>query len=144
MPFGLCNVPATFQRLMETVLGGLAHNTCMVYLDDILVVGRTFEEHLQNLETVFQRLKSAGLRLKPEKCCFASRKVEYLGYIVSEQGISADPKKVEAIKNYPIPKDVKSLRSFTGLALYYRRFIPSFSKTAAPFFKLMKKDMPFH
>ena len=84
MPFGLCNVPATFQRLMETVLGGLAHNTCMVYLDDILVVGRTFEEHLQNLETVFQRLKSAGLRLKPEKCCFASRKVEYLGYIVSE------------------------------------------------------------
>ena len=98
MPFSLCNAPATFQRLMETVLGGLAHNTCMVYLDDILVVGKTFEEHLQNLETVFQRLKSAGLRLKPEKCCFSSRKVESFGYIVSEQGISADPKTVEAIK----------------------------------------------
>ena len=91
MPFGLCNAPATFQRLMEPVLVGLAREKCIVYLDDILVMGRTLEEHLDNLSQVLLRLKQAGLRLKLRKCHLAKRKVCYLGYVVSNEGISADP-----------------------------------------------------
>ena len=143
MPFGLCNAPATFQRLMETVLAGLARESCMVYLDDILVIGKSFDEHLQNLRRVFTRLREAGLSLKPRKCRLGMHSVEYLGYVVTEAGIAADPKKVTAVCDFPIPKDLKALRSFVGLASYYRRFIPSFSRVAAPLFELTKKDMPF-
>ena len=140
MPFGLCNAPATFQRLMEAVLVGLAS---IVYLDDILVMGRTFEEHLDNLTQVLSRLKQAGLRLKPKKCHLAKRKVCYLGYVVSNEGISADPVKVEAVKSFTTPTDVRQLRSFLGLASYYRRFIPSFSRVASPLFALTRKDVLF-
>ena len=91
MPFGLCNAPATFQRLMEAVLGGLTRDSCMVYLDDILVVGRTFEEHLSNLAKVIDHLGEANLCLKPSKCHLVKREVEYLGHIVSSHGIAADP-----------------------------------------------------
>ena len=143
MPFGLCNAPATFQRLMETILTGLARDLCVVYLDDILVIGKTFVEHLQNLRQVFGHLREAGLRLQPKKCHLALHSVEYLGYVVTDQGISADPRKVEAIREFPTPCDLKALRSFVGLASYYRRFIPSFSKIAAPLFALTKKDAPF-
>jgi len=143
MPFGLCNAPATFQRLMETVLAGLTRSSCMVYLDDILVIGKSFDEHLQNLKQVFQRLRDAALRLKPAKCHLLAQQVEYLGYVVTEHGISADPKKVEAIQSFPVPSDLRSLRSFLGLASYYRRFIPSFSKIANPLFALTKKDVAF-
>ena len=87
MPFGLVNAPATFQRLMEVVLNGLARHGCMVYLDDVLVVGRTFEEHNDNLARVFQRLRSAGLTLKPKKCKFAQLEVCYLGHVVSAEGV---------------------------------------------------------
>jgi len=91
MPFGLCNAPTTFQRLMEAVLFGLAQEKCIVYLDDILVMGKTFEEHLDNLFQVFSRLRQAGLRLKPRKCHLARRRVFYLGYVVSSEGINARP-----------------------------------------------------
>ena len=87
MPFGLCNTPATFQRLMETVLAGLVRTCCVVYLDDILVVGRTVEEHLDNLKKVFERLQEAGLRLKLKKCYFLREEVEYLDHVVSADGI---------------------------------------------------------
>ena len=140
MPFGLCNAPATFQRLMETVL---ARTSCMVYIDDILVVGKTFEDHLLNLRKVFDRLREAGLRLKPTKCHLAKHQVKYLGYIVSAQGIAADPKKVEAIKSFPVPANLKNLRSFLGLASYYRRFIPRFAVEANPLHALTSKDSPF-
>ena len=143
MPFGLCNAPATFQRLMETVLAGLARKRCIIYLDDILVVGRTFEEHLRNLCEVFERLRQFGLRLKPSKCHLAKRQVTYLGYNVSEGGISADSSKVDAVKRFPTPNDVSSLRSFLGLASYYRRFVPGFSKVAEPLFALTRKDVTF-
>lgn len=143
MPFGLCNAPATFQRLMESVLGGLARNSCMVYLDDILVIGKSFSEHLQNLRQVLVRLREAGLCLKPKKCCLAKRQVEYLGYIVTTEGIVPDPKKVAAVRDFMVPKDLKTLRSFLGLASYYRRFISSFSKIAAPLFELTRKDTPY-
>ena len=143
MPFGLCNAPATFQRLMEAVLVGLAREKCVVYLDDILVMGKTFEEHLDNLAQVLSRLRQAGLKLKPKKCHLAKRRVCYLGYVVSSEGISADPAKVEAVKNFATPADVRQLRSFLGLASYYRRFIPAFSKVATPLFALTRKDALF-
>ena len=140
MPFGLCNAPSTFQRLMERVLTGLARDVCIVYLDDILVMATTFEEHLFNLRCVFDRLRNAGLRLKPSKCYLARRKVEYLGYVISDRGVAADPKKIKAVQEFPTPTNLKQLRSFLGLASYYRRFICNFSKVANPLFALMKKD----
>jgi len=143
MPFGLCNAPATFQRLMETVFSGLARDKCFVYLDDVLVVGQTFEEHLSNLREVFGRLKEAGLKLKPSKCHLAKSQVAYLGYVVSRQGITADPSKVAAVREFPIPKSVRELRSFLGLASYYRRFIPGFSRIAGPLFALTHKGSEF-
>ena len=109
MPFGLCNAPATFQHLMKCVLAGLARNSCMVYLDDILVIGKSFEEHLQNLRQVFTRLREAGLRLKPKKCCLAKRQVEYLGYVMTSAGIAPDPKKVTAVHDFVVPQDLKIL-----------------------------------
>ena len=143
MPFGLCNAPATFQRLMEAVLAGIARERCMVYLDDVLVVGKDFQEHLANLKAVFDRLRVAGLKLKPTKCYFGSDQVEYLGYIVSQGGISADPRKVVAIQDFPPPRDVKTLQSFLGLASYYRRFISGFSVVANPLFCLTRKNVEF-
>ena len=132
MPFRLCNALATFQRLMETVLAGLARDKCFVYLDNILVVGRSFKEHLCNLREVFGRMRKARLHLKPEKCHLAKCEVAYLGYKVSNQGIAAEPNKVKAVKEFPIPGKVKQIQSFSGLAPYYHRFIPGFSKINFP------------
>ena len=117
MPFGLCNGPSTFQRLMESVLMGLSRSRCMVYLDDVMVIGRNFTEHLENLREVFGRFRQANLKLQPEKCFL---EVLYLGYVVSRKGISADVQKVEAVRSFPRPTNLTSLRSFLGLASYYR------------------------
>ena len=138
MPFGLVNAPATFQRLMEIVLVGLARTGCHVYLDDVLVFGKTLEEHNQNLREVLDRIRRAGLRMKPKKCSIAQTSVEYLGHVVSAEGVQTNPKKLLAVQGYPIPRDVHSLRSFLGLASYYRRFVPGFSKIASPFHALTK------
>ena len=143
MPFGLCNAPATFQRLMESVLHGLIGRSCMVYLDDVLVLGDSVEEHIANLRKVWSRLSQAGLRLKPSKCKLFQKEVKYLGYVVSPEGIATDPEKVNAIRAFPQPSDLKSLRSFLGLASYYRRFIPQFSVVSGPLFALTRKDTPF-
>ena len=105
MPFGLCNAPATFERLMENVLKGLSWETCMVYLDDIIVLGKSFKNHMKNLEQVFLRLRQANLKLNPKKCNLFKRQVNYLGHVVSDSGVSMDPEKVSAITNWPVPKD---------------------------------------
>ena len=143
MPFGLCNAPATFQRLMQVILAGLEWKCCFVYLDDILVASRTFEEHLAHLVEVFSRLRKAGLRLKPKKCAFLRDEVAYLGHIISQEGIRPDPAKVHKVRTFPVPTDVTTLRQFLGLASYYRKFIPGFAKVASPLHDLTKKGSSF-
>ena len=136
MPFGLCNASATFQRLMENILAGLAREKCIVYLDDILVMGKTFEEHISNLREVFSHLSRAGLKLKPRKCKLLHKEVEFLGYVVSASGVAADPKKVSAVADFPRPTDLRSLRTFVGLTSYYHRFVPCYSTIAQPLYTL--------
>lgn len=144
MPFGLCNAPATFQRLMDQVLDDYLWRFVVVYLDDLNIFSKTFDEHLNHLRMVFDRLKSAGLKLKPSKCSFVRKELYFLGYKVSDQGIQTDPRKIEKVKNYPVPKNVTQIRQFLGLASYYRRFIRDFSKIAAPLNWLLRKDQKFH
>ncbi len=143
MPFGLCNSPATFERLMETVLAGLHWQICLIYLDDIIVTGKTFEDMLRNLEIIFQRFEQANLKLKPRKCHLFKKEIEFLGHIISEQGVRTDPKKVECVENWPEPTTVKEVRSFLGLCSYYRRFIACFSEIAKPLHQLTEKDRKF-
>ena len=143
MPFGLCNAPATFQRLMQTVLAGLEWESYFVYIDDILVASETFEEHLLHLRQVFDRLRNANLRLKPSKCLFLRDEVPYLGYVISKDGIRPDPARTNQVKHFPTPKDVTQVRQFIGLASYYRRFIPGFAKVASPLHALTRKGVTF-
>ena len=119
MPFGLCNGPATFQRLMQTVLAGLEWKSCFVYINDILVCSRTLEDHIRNLKQIFERLRKANLLLKPPKCEFFQLEVKYLGYTLSRNGLSPDNSNVEKVQKFPIPVDVTTVRQFLGLASYY-------------------------
>ena len=132
MPFGLTNAPATFQRLMESCLGDLHLNWRIIYLDDVIVFLKTPKDHIERLRGVFHKLFLAGLKLKPRKCEFFKSKIAYLGHIVSAKGIETDPKKVEAVKNWTIPKTVTDIRSFLGFTNYYRQFIKDYAKVARP------------
>lgn len=143
MPFGLCNAGATFQRLMDVVMSGLHLDVCLVYLDDIILFSKTVEEHLERLVRVLGRLRSAGLKLKPEKCSLMRKSVSFLGHVVSEAGIATDPEKIKAVAEWPEPTSVKEVRSFLGLAGYYRRFVKGFAEIAAPLHALTRKDQPF-
>ena len=138
MPFGLTNAPATFQRLMDYVLTGLHWSQCLVYLDDVIIFGRNFDEHLTRLRTVLARLNGAGLSLKPSKCQWAKTEVKYLGHIIDGAGIKPDPSKLIAVRDFPIPENRTEVRAFLGLASYYRRFIPSFATIAKPLTNLTK------
>ena len=144
MPFGLCNRPATFQQLMELVLVGLLRSCCVVCLNDVLVIGTSFVEHLTNLKKkVIDRFHYANLKLKLEKCSPPGGDIVYLGETVSRTDISADPQKVEAGQNFPVSHDVASLRSFLGLVSYYRYFILGFSTIAGQLFVLTQKNADF-
>jgi len=127
MPFKLTCAPSVFQRLMDVVLCGLSYQACLVYLDDIIVFGKTFDEQLTRLGEVFSRLKAANLKLKPSKCFLCQRSVEFLGHIVSEEGLAMQPSKVKAISEWTACQDVSEVRAFMGLSGYYRRFIKDFS-----------------
>ena len=137
MAFGLTNAPATFQRLMETCMGEMNLKECLIFLDDILVFSSTFEEHLERLEGVFARLEKHNLKLKPSKCEFFKSEVKYLGHIVSEKGIQTDPEKISALKTWPVPKNVKTLRSFLGFTGYYRRFVKDYASLVKPLNSLL-------
>ncbi|HEY1644970.1 MAG TPA: reverse transcriptase domain-containing protein, partial [Candidatus Saccharimonadales bacterium] len=143
MPFGLINAPATFQRTMDILLAGLTYIFVLVYLDDIIIFSPTFESHLQHLSAVFARLREGGFSLKASKCHFACKKVKYLGFVVSAEGIRADPAKIEVLKVYPPPRDLKGVRSFLGFAGYYRILIETLAHDAAPLYKLSSKDTAF-
>ena len=144
MPFGLMNAPATFQHLMESCLGELHLNWCIIYLDDIIVFSKTPEEHLRRLRGVFYKLAKAGLKLKPSKCEFFKSRITYLGHIVSAAGIETDPKKIEAVKNWTLPRTVMDVRSFLGFTNHYRRFIQSYAKVAQPLNALILGDNANH
>ena len=139
MPFGLSNSPATFQRLMEVVLGDLNYGSLLLYLDDILVFSSSFKEHLERLEVVFKRLRQHGLKLKPKKCYFFRKECKYLGHVVSAKGIATDPAKTEAIGGWKQPQTEKQLRAFLGISGYYRKFVKRFSQIAAPLHALLTK-----
>lgn len=143
LSFGLCNSPSTFQRLMDVVLADLQWTTCLVYLDDIIVFGRTFQEHLQRLDEVLCKLRYANLKVKPSKCTLFASQVQYLGHVISTEGVTADPSKVEAIRTWPVPKTQTEVRSFLGLASYYRRFIQGFAEIARPLHRLTEKGRRF-
>ena len=140
LPFGLRNSPITFQKTMAEVLKGLLFKTCIIYLDDIIVWGDCIECHKKNLQEVFDRLEKANLTLKASKCEFAMEEIVYLGHVLSKNGVRPNAAKVEIIKNYPQPKNVKQLRQFLGLSQYYRRFQKKFSKISRPLYDLTKKD----
>ena len=132
MPFGLCNAPATFQRLMERCMGDLNLRDCLIYLDDIIIFSSTFDEHMERLQAVFERLQEHNLKLKPSKCELFKGRVSYLGHVVSDEGIHTDPAKIEAVKSWPVPKSIKDVRRFLGFTGYYRKFIQGFAAIARP------------
>ena len=143
MPFRLCNEPATFQRLMNLVLAGVQWSECLVYLDDIIVLGKTYEDHLQNLSTVLHKLQCANLRLKQPKCAFCRKEVLYLGHKVSREGVSTDPMKVEKVANWPTPTTTQEVQQFLGLSSYYRKFIQNFASIARPLQHLTERGRTF-
>jgi hypothetical protein len=136
MAMGLCNGVAAFQRLVEYILAGLNWQTYLIYIDDIIVFADSFESHLARLSQVLDRIAEQGLKVSPKKCFLFQRQVSFLGHIVSTEGISADPTKIESVKAWPSPKTITDVRSFMGTCSYYGRFIKDFAAIARPMHKL--------
>ena len=124
---------------MDMTMAGLTWETCLVYIDDVIVFSRFFEEHTGKLSLVFQRLRKAGLKLKPTKCRLFQRRVVLLGHVLTENGTEPDPEKVSAVVDWPVPKTLTEVWSFLGLASYYRSFVKGFSQIAAPLHELSKR-----
>ena len=143
MPMGLTNSPATFQRLMEIALRGLQWHTCLIYLDDIVVFGTNFEEHLNRVEEVLDRLQVAGLKLKPEKCQLFQLEVDFLGHVVSADGVRPNPHNIAKIEQWPVPTNVTGVRQILGMGNYYRRFVKNYSALVRPLTDLTRKGVEF-
>ena len=143
LPFGISTAPAQFMSIMNDLFRKYLYKSVLIYLDDIICFSETLEEHLQLLQEIFDILHKANLKLKAVKCKFAVDKVKYLGHIVSSEGLKPDDTKLQAIKDYPPPKNLKQVRAFVGLCSYYRRFVPNFSKYSSCLTNLTRKDTPF-
>ena len=141
VPFGLAQAPAHFQKLINKVLTDC--NFTMGYLDDIIIFSKTEDEHLEHLETIFNRLGEAGLKLKLQKCSFFKKHIQYLGHLISDEGIQPLPEKLESIARMPIPKNAKQVKQFLGLVGYYRKFVPRFADISRILTKLTRKDQVF-
>src|SRR5438045_7209189 len=139
MPFGLCNAPATFQRIMNKVLGDSIHKYVMVYFDDVIIYSKSFEEHLRHIEDVLNRIRRVNLRLKVKKCHFGASELQFLKHVVGKDGVKPNPEKVEKIENYPIPRNIRELRGALGLFSYYQHFIEN-----DPLYELLKRISPIH
>ena len=143
LPQGLTTSPAIFQRIIDCVLAGLTFESCLTFIDDVLVFGKDLLDHKQKLGVVFDRLRQANLKLKPEKCSLFQEEVVYLGHIVNKYGIGTDPSKIRAVKEWKTPTCLKEVRSFLGLCSYYRSFVKDFAHHAAPLHNLLRKDVRF-
>ena len=142
VPFGLAQVPAYFQRLINEVL--IDCNFAMGYLDDIIIFSKTEEEHLQHLEKIFERLQKAALKPKLQKCSFFKKHIQYLGHLISDEGIQPLPEKLESIAKMPVPQNAKQVKQFLGLVDYYRKFVPRFSDISRPLTQLTRKNEGFN
>lgn len=140
MPFGLKNAPSTFQRVMDNVLREYLGKGCLVYMDDIIVYSTSLQEHIDKLRKVFNKLKSANLKIQLDKSEFLKKEVSFLGHLVTSEGVKPNPDKISAIKNFPLPKTPKQIKSFLGLIGYYRKFIPDFAKITKPMTTCLKKN----
>jgi hypothetical protein len=143
MPFGLCGAPNTFQGAMNSTLAPLLRQCVLVFFDDILIYRPSLEAHLQHLQQVLTLLSQDKWQVKLTMCSFAQRSIDYLGHIISEQGVATDPRKVEAIATWPPPENVKHLRSFLDLVGYYRKFVQHFGIICKPLTELLKKGSLF-
>lgn len=140
MPFGLKNAPATFQRLMNSVLREFINKICVVYLDDILIFSTTLKEHLESIRKIFNRLREKQLKIQIDKCNFMKKETEFLGHILTPDGIKPNPNKIKVIKELKLPTTQKQIKSFLGITGYYRKFIKDYAKVAQPLTKYLKKD----
>jgi len=143
LAFGLCNSPATFSRVMQLVLKGLSWRECLAYLDDVIVLGKTFDDHIGNLTKVLARFRRYNLKLKPKKCCLFQNEVKFLGKIVSAQGIRVNPENIETIRKWTIPQSKKDVESFLGFMNYHREHIPKYAEVALPLHELVRPKKQF-
>ncbi|MGH0155154.1 UNVERIFIED_CONTAM: hypothetical protein FKN15_028521 [Acipenser sinensis] len=142
MPQGICGAPATFQRVMERTVGDMNLLEVLVYLDDLIIFGKTLEEHEERLLRVLDRLQEEGLKLSLDKCQFCRTSVTYVGHIVSQHGVSTDPSKIEAVATWPRPQTLSALRSFLGFSGYYRRFVKDYARLSRPLTQLLQGYPP--
>jgi hypothetical protein len=143
MPYGLTSGPATFQLTMNSVLAPFLRKCVVVFIDDILIYSATWPDHLCHLRAVFDTLRNQQLKVKLSKCSFAQIKLQYLGHVISKDGVATDPSKIEAVQSWPSPKTAKEVRSFLGLAGYYRKFVKNFGIMSRPLTNLLKKGQVF-